>query len=178
MADIEELERRIFAALDRIGDELSGLPEAEALAEALRRAAPPPEPAAEPEEDPAERIAELESALENERLVSAQLEERVKALKARQDETIERLRGQIETLRGQSAQTQEASERLRQVNAELRDINARLRERLTEGTAEPQLINKAMMAELDALRATRAADIAEVQAVIHELRPLVAEETE
>ena len=34
------------------------------------------------------------------------------------------------------------------------------------------------MAELEALRATRAADMAEVQAVMQELRPLIAEEVE
>ncbi len=168
MADIEELEGRILAALDRIGDGVARLPEPEALAGT--GAAP-----ATSAEDTG-RIAELESALEDERLVSAQLEERVKALKARQDETIERLRGQIEEMRAQAATTQEASEQLRQVNADLRDLTARLRTQLAEGTAEPHLINKAMMAELEALRATRAADRAEVQAVIAELRPMIAEE--
>ena len=168
MADIEELEGRILAALDRIGDGVARLPEPGALAAAA--------PAMAPADDSAERIAELEGALGDERLVSAQLEERVKALKARQDETIERLRGQIEEMRAQAATTQEASERLRQANAELRDLTARLREQLAEGTAEPHLINKAMMAELEALRATRAADRAEVQAVIAELRPMIAQE--
>lgn len=170
MSDIEELEGRILAALDRIGDSAAQLPDPRLLATATA-----PDPQAE---DQLARVAELEAALEDERLVSAQLEERVKALKARQDETIERMRGQIEDLRSQAAVTQEASERLRQVNADLRDINARLREQLSQQTAEPHLINKAMMAELEALRATRAADMAEVQAVMQELRPLIAEEVE
>lgn len=169
MSDIEALESRILAALDRIGDGVARLPEPGALAASM---------AITEIEDQTGEVEKLEAALAEERIVSAQLEERVKALKARQDETVDRLRSQIEEMRQQSAQVQEASERLRQVNADLRDINARLREQLSAQTAEPHLINKAMMAELEALRATRAADKAEVEAVMQELRPLIGEPAE
>ncbi len=40
--------------------------------------------------------------------------------------------------------------------------------------AEPHLINKSMMAELEALRTTQAADRAELDAVLTELVPLVS----
>ncbi len=185
MSDIEALESRILAALDRLGDSVARLPAPEALAAAGTAAAeapPQPEPAPAPvqaqADDQSGRIAELEAALAEERTVTAQLEERVKALKARQDETIDRLRGQIEDMRRHNATAQDAADRLRQANADLRDLNARMREKLSEQTAEPHLINKAMMAELESLRATRAADRAEVEAVIRELRPLLQEGAE
>jgi hypothetical protein len=41
------------------------------------------------------------------------------------------------------------------------------------GVGEPHLINKAMMAELEALRAVRSSDRAEVDAIIAELEPIV-----
>jgi len=42
------------------------------------------------------------------------------------------------------------------------------------GVGEPHLINKAMMAELEALRASRATDVAEADAILGALTPLVA----
>jgi hypothetical protein len=38
------------------------------------------------------------------------------------------------------------------------------------------LVNKAMLAELEALRATRAADAAEMDAILQELTPIIAQE--
>ena len=42
-----------------------------------------------------------------------------------------------------------------------------------EGVGEPHLINKAMMAELEALRAARSADVAEASSIIGALTPLL-----
>ena len=48
-----------------------------------------------------------------------------------------------------------------------------LREANEAGVGEPHLINKAMLAELEGLRATRAADAAEAAAILDRLDPLV-----
>ena len=66
-------------------------------------------------------------------------------------------------------------QRLQQINAELRAVASEMRLALAEGVAEPELVNKATMAEIDALNASRAADRAEVAAVLAELKPLVEE---
>jgi hypothetical protein len=42
--------------------------------------------------------------------------------------------------------------------------------------SEPHLVNKAMLAELEALRATRSADAAEMDAILEELTPIIERE--
>ena len=62
---------------------------------------------------------------------------------------------------------------LRKANQQLRDNNQALREANQSGVAEPHLINKSMLAELEGLRATRAADRDEVEAVLAELGQVI-----
>ncbi len=154
MSDISELEARITAALDRIGQGL------EALA---------PRPSAEAEAE----IARLTAALEEERTVTAQFEERVRAIKEKQETTVARLTEEVERLRAALEAGEAGTQRLRQVNGALRANNAALREAVAQGLAEPHLVNKSMMAELEALRAAQAADRAELDAVLGELSALI-----
>ena len=163
MSDISILEGRITAALDRIRRGVEWMDE-------LAAAAP-----ASPADAASLEAGSLRSRLEEERTVNAQLEERVRALKERQDGRVAQLEAEVAENRMRLTEGDEDMQRLRQANAELRDIGAQLRVALAEGVAEPQLINRAMLAELEALRAARAADLAEVNAVIAELRPLVGE---
>lgn len=156
MSDISELQGRVAAALDRIGRGLEGL------------AAPVAA------EDDAETVR-LREALDEERMASAQLEERVRAIKEKQDSTVERLTGEVERLRALLEAEEAAMTKLKRVNAELRANNAALREAIAEAVAEPHLVNKSMMTELEALRAVQAADRAELDAVLGELAPLVAD---
>lgn len=160
MTDISDLQSRITAALDRIGQGL----------EALDRPAGP-----QAEIGNSDEIARLTGLLEDERTANAQLEERVRAIKKKQDDAVETLAAEVERLRGLLVEEEAAVSRLARVNAELRANNAALREAITEGLAEPHLVNKAMMAELEALRASQGADRAELDAVLGELGPLVAE---
>lgn len=185
MTEIAELERRITAAMDRIQRGVARVAAAPALSGG---------PSAAPADQA--RIAELEAQLKDERTVTAQLEERVRALKERSD-------GQTSATEMSAALTQAATkareeaeaaantsltrmrnhlgdaeteiENLRRSNADLRDLLARLRSAMEEGLPSVELVNRAMKAELDALRATRAADRAELDAVIDELRPLIEE---
>jgi hypothetical protein len=64
-------------------------------------------------------------------------------------------------------------QRVRKANDDLRASNQALRAANDAGVGEPHLINKAMMAELEALRATRAADVSETNAIIDALTPLI-----
>jgi len=160
MTDISDLQVRITAALDRIG---SGL-------EALERPAAPAADSGDSEE-----VARLTAAFEDERTANAQLEERVRAIKEKQDTAVEALAGEVERLRALLEEEEAAVSRLSRVNAELRANNAAMREAISAGLAEPHLVNKAMMAELEALRAAQGADRAELDAVLGELGPLVTD---
>lgn len=162
MSDITELEGRITAALDRIRQGLEGLEGAQAGGDG----------------GAAEAAAEAESlrgALEEERLANAQLEERVKALKDRQDSVIAPLEEEKVDLAGQLSGIDGELQRLRRANAQLRENNNALREAMSAGLAEPHLVNKSMTAELEALRADRAAEAAEIDAVLGALKPLLDE---
>lgn len=159
MSDISELEGRITAALDRIGQGLDAL-------------APKPDAA------DADEIAALKTALEEEKTANAQLEERVRAIKEKQESTVANLAGEVERLRGLLDSQEAGGARLRKVSGELRMNNAALREAVSGNVAEPHLVNKSMMAELEALRAAQAADRAELDAVLGELTPLVASAAE
>ncbi len=162
MSEIDALQGRIMAALDRIGAGLDGLAPAGG------------------DGGGGTEVSELRQALEDERLANAQLEERVKALNARvreaeevnasaagERETAEA--GRKEALRKMDAELQA----LRLANQQLRDNNTALREANTTGVIEPHLINKAMMAELEGLRASRAADRAEMDLILADLDTVI-----
>ncbi|GKY87968.1 hypothetical protein [Sinisalibacter aestuarii] len=160
MTDISDLQARITAALDRIGSGLEGLSRPVAAGEA---------------QDDSGEVDRLTAALDEERTANAQLEERVLAIKQKQDHAVAALEAEVERLRALLATEEGAVARLGRVNAELRENNAALRDAIAAGLAEPHLVNKSMMAELEALRAAQGADRAELDAVLGELGALVAE---
>lgn len=102
------------------------------------------------------------SELEEERLANAQLQERVRQLSDRNDEALK----QIEMLDLEMQRLRKAVDQLRGSNKALREANA-------AGVGDAHLINKAMMAELEALRAARAAESAEATAVISAIDTLL-----
>ncbi len=155
MSDISELETRITTALERISAGLGALA---------------PAGASEPGE-----VAALTAALEEERTVNAQLEERVKAIKEKQDSTVETLVGEVDRLRLLLETEERSLAKLRQVNEDLRSNNDALRQAVSQGVAEPHLINKSMMAELEGLRAAQNADRVELDAVLGELTGLISD---
>ncbi|WP_111734885.1 hypothetical protein [Roseovarius amoyensis] len=153
MSDIDELQGRIAAALDRIGQGID-----------LRgRAA-----AADPEE-----LETLRRDLEDERIANEQLKERIKVLKSRR-EALETELTTVQEAARTVAQLDSELQGLREANEKLRDINTRLREANAAGVAEPDLINTAMLAELDGVRAARVADRAEAGAVYDALAAAIA----
>ncbi|NBT33585.1 MAG: hypothetical protein EBT13_17255 [Rhodobacteraceae bacterium] len=174
MTDIAELERRISAALDRIRKGVDQMG-ASHVAEAPGNQDDAPSPDSGDSAWKTARIAQLEAQIADEKSVTAQLEERIRVLKDRQDGQATQLAGQNEQVRDRLVQCEAEIEALRQTNADLRELTQKLRTAMEQGLANPELVNRALQAELDALRAVRAADAAELDAVIGELKPLIEE---
>ncbi|MBV7409987.1 hypothetical protein [Maritimibacter sp. DP1N21-5] len=152
MTDISELQGRLSAALDRIVASVETLGTGggdTAEADALRR------------------------QLEEERMANAQLEERVRSIREKQDTTLGRLSGEVERLSAALSRQEEVSARLARINAELRANNAALRGAIQDGVAEPHLVNRAMMSELEALRAAQGADRTELDGVLDEIEAMI-----
>jgi chromosome segregation ATPase len=178
MSEISELEARLGAALHRI-------------AEAVRRPAVPSDAVAmlsaeverlgaqvatlRAENDAASaEIARLGQALEDEELVTAQQKARNEALHAQLDAALE-ASAEVSRLKADLAARDALATQFRRVNAQLRQNNLALREANAKGLPDAHLINKAMLTELEAIRASREAERAEIDAVLAELQPLVGE---
>lgn len=157
MTDIAELERRIQYALDRI-------------AKAAERSAGKA-PAA-PDTD----TAALHAALEAEREANARLTERVRAIKDRQDSAVTTLERKFARASEQLDVLGLEVQRLRKANQALSEVNAALRETRIKDMTDPSAVNRSLAAELDALRADRRAELAEIEDVLIALGPLVGED--
>lgn len=197
MSQIEELQSRMSRALDRIAkgvEALSAAPPPAPVPEPQPEAAPGPAPAVDAgwaeaaEEAAAEaaaEIARLRDALDEEKMANSQLEERVKTLRLRLEEAqaapaapavsdaalMERVEAQRESMAALDAEMQ----RLKTANDMLRKTCEEMRGALQDNVGEPHLVNKAMLAELEALRAARAAEEAEIRAVLGAMAPLLSE---
>ncbi len=161
MQEITELEKRIAAALERIGKGLDRLP-------LVSRAAPAATGSAG---QGAEAL--LRAQLEEEKALTAQLQARLRAAKDREargdlQEKVDRLTQELDV---QGLELQ----RMRRVNAALREQLESLRSAQASGVVEPGQINKAMQAELDALRAARLTEIAEMDEILAALEPHLSE---
>jgi chromosome segregation ATPase len=160
MQDIAELEQRITAALERIGKGLDRITAAPRPAAAV--------PAAAPVAD-----AALRAQLEEEKSLTAQLQERLRSLKERDSKAD--LRAKIDKLTQQLDVQGLELQRMRRTAVSLREQLAALRSAQTAGVTEPGLINKAMATELDALRAIRLTETAELDELLAALEPHLTE---
>jgi len=150
MSNIEELQGRITSAIDRIAqgvDKMGG-----------NAARPDPE---------------MAQNLEDERTANAQLTARVRALKTRSDAEMAEMRAAVEEADARMGQLDVELQRVRRANQQLIEACETLRDANAEGVGDADLINKAMLAELEGLRATRATDVAEASAILAALGPLV-----
>jgi predicted nucleic acid-binding Zn-ribbon protein len=161
MQDITELEKRITTALERIGKGV------DRLASHPRQATTTTAPAAAPSD------SALRAQLEEEKSLTAQLQARLRAAKDREakgdlQDKVDRLTQDLDV---QGLELQ----RMRRVNASLREQLEALRSAAASGATEPTLINKAMAAELEALRATRLTEMAEMDEILAALEPHLTE---
>lgn len=154
MADYPELVSRISAALDRVGSSLDRQPVAQS-------------------DTSADEARALKEALEAERNANAQLEERVLAIKEKQEKVVARLEEEVMRLREEADRALQEMQQLRAANAQLRENNKALREANASGVGDTDLINSGLQAELAALRARRDADRQELDVIISELKPLL-----
>jgi hypothetical protein len=169
MQNITDLEQRITAALERIGkgvDRLAARPVAAPIASPPAAEPVAPAPVAAPD-------AALRAQLEEEKALTAQLQDRLRVLKDRDSqgnlqEKINRLTQQLDV---QGLELQ----RMRRTTASLREQLATLRHAQVSGMVEPQLINKSMLAELEALRATRLTEMSEMDEILAALEPHLSE---
>ncbi|MGY9038480.1 MAG: hypothetical protein ACKVLA_11745 [Rhodobacterales bacterium] len=159
MSDIEHLQGRILAALERASRGADKLAVAK------------------------DEIPDLSQDLAQERAVNVELAEQVDALKKRLADETSHLRAELATAQAQNnsadaARTQTEKldmelQRVRRANAQLADACAALREANAEGVGDAGLINAALQAELDAVHAARRADVAEADTILSVLTPLV-----
>ena len=153
MSDIEELERRISAAFDRIGA-------------AVDRFAPAA---------PGIGTGELQDALLTEQATNAQLTERLRVVKEREASQAAEAAEKVDRLtRALDAQGLEL-QRMKKTVVQLRESLRALREAQTEALADPHLVNKAMLTELEALRATRLTEMVQMDEILAELHPLIGD---
>ncbi|WP_136682934.1 hypothetical protein [Falsirhodobacter xinxiangensis] len=131
MQDLVGLERQLSRALERIAKAADGLNGA----------------------------ARESQAVEEERLVNAQLAERLRAVKEKSATRIAELEAEVEALHAQVSEL----DTLRRAAGDLHEQLAELR--------EGQPIEGALLAELESLRALRASDLAEVDALLAALAP-------
>jgi hypothetical protein len=153
MSDIEELERRINAAFDRIGQAVDGF-------------VPPTTGAG---------TGELQDALLTEQTANAQLTERLRVVKEREASQAALAAEKVDHLtRALDAQGLEL-QRMKKTVIQLRESLRALREAQTEAVADPNLVNRAMLTELEALRATRLTEMAQMEEILAELHPLIGD---
>lgn len=151
MAEISELETRITAALDRIAKGIENRPA----------------PIAVPEEPDTDLVEELEV----ERATNA----RLVASREKYVAQIERMETRVARLTDRLEEIELENRRMKQVIGGLRENNTALRAANADHQGAGEAINAALAAELDDLKAARAADIAEMDEILAELEPLVKE---
>ncbi|MFP1645714.1 hypothetical protein [Pontitalea aquivivens] len=181
MSDIAEYERRISFALERIGRGVDALaarpltapePVAEPVAEVVAEAVTGPAALPQPDADSAAELVRLHAALEAERSANARLSDRVRAIRDKQETTLSALERRL----AQASRALEVAEaeaaRLKQANADLAAANRALLDAAER--VEPHLVNRALQAELEGLRAARAAELAELNDILGTLEPILA----
>lgn len=108
---------------------------------------------------------------------TGKLEEELAAERAAKDEladSLADLESGFAVTRDRMADLDQELQRLREVNAQLEDNNRALREACATGQVDAALINKAMLTELESMKAARATEQAEAAATLAALEPLLA----
>ena len=169
MTDISELERRILFALERIDRGVDALTIGGDIAPISNKAA---------EVSGSRGIDEVEalrSELDAERSANAQLTERVRAIKDKQETIVSDLEKKVGRLTQQLDLAGAELQRQRRLNADLVSVNQSLSDAAQDGVTEPALLNQSFMTEIEALRAARSAEMAEIEEILAELKPLIGE---
>ena len=151
MSDISELERRITAALDRVGSAVDRMAAGGGGADS----------------------AALSDQLAEERTANAQLEARVQAIKDKQETTVAGLESDVARLKAALLRRDSELQAARATNAALRDNNASLRTAATAHLEDADAVTASLESELLALQNDRAAEKAEVDEILSSLSPML-----
>ena len=177
MQDLADLERRIAAALQRIGDGVEALSRQPMTAPATDASV------ADADADgAADRIAALEAELAAERGLAASLRQRIADLEdappviADLPADVAALYARIDKMTAQLDVQGLEMQRMRKTVVQLRENLRGLRRAQVANLADPDQINRAMMAELEAMRVARLSEVAEMDEILSELTPLITEE--
>lgn len=158
MQDMAELERRINAALQRIGA-------------GIEATSAPAAPAADASEGDALKAAlaasQAEIAALRQQVADAAQPPARTAAPSELEARVEQLTRQIDV---QGLELQ----RMRKNMVQLRENLRTLRRAAADKLPDPEQINRAMQAELESIRVTRFAEMAELDEIIAELEPLIA----
>lgn len=178
MSEITELEQRMKDALARIAQGI------DTIATAVPMAPAPVEPDADAPANSGEadqlreQVATLTAQLEEERASVAALDDRVRRIKRRQNGYLNTLDAEFTKHKESYAELENA---LRRQGAKVDEVIAAsesLRSASAEGIADADAINKALIAEIAALKASQAADRAEAATIISSLRVMLARQGE
>jgi predicted RNase H-like nuclease (RuvC/YqgF family) len=159
MSDIEDLDRRLKAALERIDRAI----------ESAAQTQPNVEPANEAVIDQ----AALDSAIAQARDAEAKVAVLQSAIDAAQAEQVPQFAQP--DMSADVARLSADVQALQAANQQLRDNNTALRAANEQGLADAELINQSAEVELIALRAARAADRSELDMILTNLRPIIEE---
>lgn len=156
MSELAELERRINNALDKIG-------------KGLERIAEPAADAGDSEE-----LVALREALNDERTANAQLEERVKTLRRKDEARIKELEDEIDDLKAAASETAEQMQQLQKNN---QDLTAASKDSVAAAEAVAEAELQRLKHQVQKLRKARDGDRAELDEILGSLKPLLEEET-
>jgi hypothetical protein len=170
-SNIAELERRITAALARIGAGLDKLERPVAAPSAAPQAALDGGDTA----PLLAEIAQLKTAVAAGKASITQMTERLKSAGMRETLSQSQLEAKVDKMTQQLDIQGLELQRMRKSTVQLREHLRVMHEAAADNMAEPHLINKAMLAELESLRATRHTETAEMDEILAELKPLIEE---
>lgn len=157
------------------GAELAAVPEQAEAAEAPSDCRPDvATETAEPVEDGA--LEALRAELAAEKAQVAALTDRIRTLKGRESRNEAALQARIDQLTKQLDVQGLELHRLRKSMIQLREALRVLREGSDGACVDAAMINKAMLAELEGLRAARSSETVELEEIIAELAALTGEE--
>lgn len=154
MAEFAELEQRLTAALARISAGVARWPD----------------PGTTPSAYQAAQIEHLQATLDAERLARAEADAKAEAAPPADPAP---LQAEIDRLTRQLDAQSLDNQRLRSSVAQLREELRRLREAAEPGLPDAAHLNRALQAELEALRVARASETTEITAILAALAPLV-----
>ncbi len=123
--------------------------------------------------DRAEEIRELERQLKRERELAEELRQWAERLKHRLRRMSRRYEVRLKRLADRIEAQSEEIRRLRESNRTLTEELAALREAAAGAAVDAERINRAMETEIRAMQAARASEIAEIDHLMAELRPLI-----